>query len=51
MRTDWLIDKGGFKFDSLTEDFEMKIEIINDGGRILWNDHASIYDEKPEKQK
>lgn len=51
MRTDWLIDKGGFKFDSLTEDFEMEIEIINDGGRILWNDHASIYDEKPEKTK
>ncbi|MDC5694212.1 glycosyltransferase family 2 protein [Mammaliicoccus sciuri] len=51
VKTDWLIDKGGFKFDSLTEDLEMEIEIINDGGRILWNDHASIYDEKPEKTK
>lgn len=51
VKTDWLINKGGFKFDSLTEDLEMEIEIINEGGRILWNDHASIYDEKPEKTK
>ena len=48
IKTDWLISKGGFKFDSLTEDLEMEIEIVKEDGRILWNDHASIYDEKPE---
>lgn len=51
VRTDWLIDHGGFKFHSLTEDLEMEIEIVKDNGRILWNDHASIYDEKPENTK
>lgn len=51
VKTDWLIDRGGFNFSSLTEDLEMEIDIINDGGRILWNDFASIYDEKPEGNK
>lgn len=48
IRTDWLINHGGFKFKSLTEDLEMEIQIVKDGGRILWNEHAGIYDEKPE---
>lgn len=47
----WIINNGGFKFDSLTEDLEMEIEIVKNGGRILWNDHASIYDEKPESTR
>lgn len=51
IRTDWLINNGGFKFKSLTEDLEMEIEIVKNGGRILWNDFAGVYDEKPEKTK
>lgn len=51
VKTDWLINRGGFNFSSLTEDLEMEIDIVNDGGRILWNDYASIYDEKPEGNK
>ncbi len=51
IRTDWLINNGGFKFESLTEDLEMEIQIVKEGGRILWNDYTSIYDEKPESAK
>lgn len=51
IRTRWLIENGGFRFKSLTEDLEMEIEVVKQGGRILWNDFAGIYDEKPEKTK
>lgn len=29
----------------------MEIDIVKDGGRILWNDFAGVYDEKPEHTK
>src|SRR5699024_10182179 len=51
VRSDYLIDSGGFIFESLTEDLEMEVEIVSNGGRVLWNDFASIYDEKPEGLK
>ncbi|QPI16931.1 glycosyltransferase family 2 protein [Staphylococcus phage vB_StaM_SA1] len=49
--TKYLIDSGGFNYKTLTEDLEMEIEIILNNGRVLWNDFASIYDEKPDKLK
>lgn len=51
VRLDWLIDNGGFCYKSLTEDLEMEIEIVKAGGRILWNHHTRIYDEKPDDLK
>ena len=48
VRLDWLFEHGGFSYKSLTEDLEMEIEIVKSGGRILWNHHARIYDEKPD---
>ena len=51
VRMDWLFDHGGFSYKSLTEDLEMEIEIVKSGGRILWNHHARIYDEKPDDLK
>src|SRR5699024_6980692 len=51
VRSDYLVDTGGFNYKSLTEDLEMEVEITMNGGRILWNDHSSIYDEKPEGLK
>lgn len=46
--TDYLIESGGFNYKSLTEDLEMEIEIVNRGGKVLWNHFARIYDEKPD---
>jgi|SRR5699024_1466881 len=51
VRSDYLIDSGGFNYNSLTEDLEMEIEITKNNGRILWNDFAAVYDEKPETLK
>ena len=51
VRMDWLFNHGGFSYKSLTEDLEMEIEIVKSGGRILWNHHARIYDEKPDGLK
>jgi len=51
VRLDYLIKHGGFVFQSLTEDLELEIQIVKDGGRILWNHFARIYDEKPERLK
>lgn len=51
VRLDWLINSGGFCYKSLTEDLEMEIEIVKDGGRVLWNHHTRIYDEKPDDLK
>lgn len=48
VRTDWLISTGGFNYDSLTEDLEMGIRIIEQGHRVIWNHFAKVYDEKPE---
>ncbi|MBP1040867.1 glycosyltransferase family 2 protein [Vagococcus sp. BWB3-3] len=48
LNLNYLLKKGGFKFDSLTEDLELEIEIVKDGGRILWNYFAGVYDEKPD---
>ncbi|MBU5337440.1 glycosyltransferase family 2 protein [Intestinibacter bartlettii] len=51
VRLDWLFEHGGFSYKSLTEDLEMEIEIVKSHGRILWNHHARIYDEKPDGLK
>lgn len=51
VRSDYLIESGGFNYKSLTEDLEMQIEIVNLGGRILWNHFARVYDEKPDDLK
>ena len=51
VRIDYLIKHGGFIFKSLTEDLELEIQIVRDGGRVLWNHFVRIYDEKPEKLK
>jgi len=47
IRTSYLEARGGWTTMSLTEDFEMQIEVSLTGGRILWNHYARIYDEKP----
>lgn len=49
--TKWLAQANGFASKSLTEDLEMEIRIVEDGGRILWNHFARIYDEKPTELK
>ena len=49
--TEYLINSGGFNYKSLTEDLEMEIDIVNDGGQVLWNHFARIYDEKPDDIK
>lgn len=38
----------GWNLESLTEDLEMSTRIILSGSRVHWNDHAIIYDEKPQ---
>ncbi len=43
----YLINSGGFNYNSLTEDLEMEIEIVLSGGKILWNHFTHVYDEKP----
>lgn len=49
--TEYLAESGGFNYRSLTEDLEMEIEIVNRGGRVLWNHFARVYDEKPDDIK
>lgn len=49
--TDYLIESGGFNYKSLTEDLEMEIEIVNRGGKVVWNHFARVYDEKPDDIK
>lgn len=49
--TDYLINSGGFNYKSLTEDLEMEIEIVNQGGKVAWNHFARVYDEKPDDIK
>ena len=41
----------GWNLESLTEDLEMSARIILSGSRVHWNDHAVIYDEKPQDIK
>ncbi|MDR1943900.1 MAG: glycosyltransferase family 2 protein [Synergistaceae bacterium] len=41
----------GWNLESLTEDLEMSTRIILSGSRVHWNDHAVIYDEKPQSLK
>ena len=48
VRVDWLLNNGGFRYKSLTEDLEMEIEIVKSNGSILWNHFVRIYDEKPD---
>ncbi|MDR3255440.1 MAG: glycosyltransferase [Synergistaceae bacterium] len=38
----------GWNLESLTEDLEMSTRIILAGSKVHWNDHAVIYDEKPQ---
>ena len=38
----------GWNLESLTEDLEMSTRIILSGRRVHWNDHAVVYDEKPQ---
>jgi cellulose synthase/poly-beta-1,6-N-acetylglucosamine synthase-like glycosyltransferase len=38
----------GWNFESLTEDLEMSTRLILSGSRVHWNDHAVVYDEKPQ---
>ncbi len=47
--TKYLIGSGGFNYKSLTEDLEMEVEIVCNGGKVLWNHFTRIYDEKPEE--
>ncbi len=45
----YLHDRGGWTSLSLTEDFELQIEAICEGRRLLWNNEVRIHDEKPTK--
>lgn len=47
IQTSYLKSRGGWTTMSLTEDFEMQVEVSLNGGRILWNHNVRIYDEKP----
>lgn len=47
IQTKYLKARGGWSTMSLTEDFEMQVDVSLNGGRILWNHHVRIYDEKP----
>lgn len=47
IQTKYLKSRGGWTTMSLTEDFEMQVDVSINGGRILWNHHVRIYDEKP----
>lgn len=46
---DYLHGRGGWTSMSLTEDFELQIETICEGRRLLWNNEVRIHDEKPTK--
>jgi len=45
----YLAERGGWTSLSLTEDFELQIEAICEGRRLLWNNEVRIHDEKPTK--
>ncbi len=47
IQTAYLKARGGWTTMSLTEDFEMQVDVALNGGRILWNHNVRIYDEKP----
>jgi cellulose synthase/poly-beta-1,6-N-acetylglucosamine synthase-like glycosyltransferase len=47
VKTAYLKSRGGWTTRSLTEDFEMQVDVTLQGGHILWNHEARIYDEKP----
>ncbi|MDR0898459.1 MAG: glycosyltransferase family 2 protein [Oscillospiraceae bacterium] len=47
VKTAYLKSRGGWTTRSLTEDFEMQVDVTLHGGHILWNHDARIYDEKP----
>lgn len=47
IQTAYLEQRGGWTTMSLTEDFEMQVDVALSGGRILWNHNVRIYDEKP----
>lgn len=47
IQTAYLKKRGGWTTMSLTEDFEMQVDVTVSGGRILWNHNVRIYDEKP----
>lgn len=47
IQTAYLAQRGGWTTMSLTEDFEMQVDVALNGGRILWNHNVRIYDEKP----
>lgn len=47
VQTSYLASRGGWTTESLTEDFEMQMDVALRGGRILWNHNVRIYDEKP----
>lgn len=47
IQTSYLAARGGWTTMSLTEDFEMQVDVTINGGRILWNNNVRIYDEKP----
>lgn len=47
VQTAYLARRGGWTTQSLTEDFEMQVDVSLSGGRILWNHNVRIYDEKP----
>ncbi|OIK13284.1 glycosyl transferase family 2 [Bacillus sp. MUM 116] len=51
VRLDFLMKHGGFRFNSLTEDVELEMEIVKTNGRVLWNHFVRIYDEKPDNLK
>jgi cellulose synthase/poly-beta-1,6-N-acetylglucosamine synthase-like glycosyltransferase len=42
------LQKLGWDLESLTEDLEMSTRLILSGSRVHWNNHAKIYDEKPQ---
>ena len=45
--TSYLAQRGGWTTMTLTEDYEMQVEAILEGRRILWNHFTRVYDEKP----
>ncbi len=51
VKMEYLMKHGGFRFDSLTEDLELEMEIVKDNGRVLWNHFVRVYDEKPDNFK
>ncbi len=48
---EYLHGRGGWTSLSLTEDFELQIETICEGRRLMWNNEVRIHDEKPTRLK